>query len=173
MSETITSALISILPQLFIVLVGVIFATAYRHSIGKFVSQRVTSLSALGFSLGISAEAVDRAVVARASGQAALTPAASGGVGGGEQVANRWERLSPHLAGRTILWADDQLSANVTERRLLRRMGLFVEPVLTNDEALRILRDADELISIVISDIDRGAGPDGLQLLRDMSGLPN
>ena len=51
-------------------------------------------------------------------------------------------------------------------------MGLFVEAAATNDAALVVLRDPEEAISVVISDIDRGISTYGLALLDDLQALP-
>jgi DNA-binding NtrC family response regulator len=80
--------------------------------------------------------------------------------------------MAPHLQGRTILWVDDQPTGNRIERRLLRQMGVFVETVTSNDQAMTVLTDPAESISLVISDIQRASGPSGLDLVKSLAARP-
>jgi CheY-like chemotaxis protein len=71
---------------------------------------------------------------------------------------------------------DDHPENNAVERKMLRQMGIFVEPVTTNADGLAALADPDDHFDLVLSDIGRDDGsPDGLALLdavRRMSDPP-
>jgi CheY-like chemotaxis protein len=172
LNESIAAAFIAALPQLIIVLVGSGLLVAYRQPVAQLIERRATSLTALGLiSITLRPEDVDAAVIEKDGPLPGPIRTASGLAG--SQVARRWDRLAPHMAGRTILWVDDNLSANRIERRLLRQMRLFVEPALTNDAAMLVMAEPNETISLVISDIKRGIGPTGIDLLQSIQLLPH
>src|SRR4051812_9985687 len=90
----------------------------------------------------------------------------------GAAVADRAKRSAKQLVGRTILWVDDHPEWLIGERRLVRRMGMFVEAALSNQEASRTLADPANAIDIVVSDIKRDEGPSGLQILEFVAAMP-
>jgi DNA-binding NtrC family response regulator len=67
-----------------------------------------------------------------------------------------------------VLWVDDNPAKTRIERRLLRQMGIFAEPVTTNAEAMAVLVDPTDHVDLVITDVARPSGPTGLDLLEDM-----
>lgn len=78
-------------------------------------------------------------------------------------------RLAPLVRDRRVLWVDDRPAGNVTETRLLRRLGVDVENATTTAAALARLRDDPARFDLVISDWTRN-GPDdsGIALLTQM-----
>lgn len=171
MDRDIVLALVAIAPQILVLLIIVVGALAFRGQIGQTISGRVTSVSVFGLKMDLDAAAVDKAVAVRESalGSAgAPVQAAARAPEGGGQVVERANRLASHLQGRTILWVDDRPANNRIERRLLRRMGIFVEAVSSHAEATQILADPAEEIDLVISDISRASGPSGLELLSEL-----
>lgn len=173
MDREIILAFVAIIPQLLVLLILVVGALMFRREIGRTVGGRLTSVSLFGLRVELTPAAVDDAVSARASSGVA----ASGGPATGSrdrtrsgQIVERAKRLAPHMAGRTILWVDDRPAGNRIERRLMRQMGLFVEAVASNAEAMVVLDDPSESIALVISDIQREPGPSGLDLLAALAG---
>ena len=58
------------------------------------------------------------------------------------------------VAGSTVVWVDDHPDWNLSERQILRALGVDVIPVLSNDEALAVVNTRP--VALVISDIDHG-----------------
>ncbi len=175
MDAAVTSAFIGILPQLILLVGLAIVGIAFRKPLGQVFDQRVTSLSAFGFKVDLKADDIEAAVKAKAAlAEPAIGLTTSGHTAStvtSGQVADRAARLATRVVGRTILWVDDHPENNRIERRLLNRMGVFVEAVTTNVQALVILGDISEDISVVISDIDRGSEPSGLELVAALAHL--
>ena len=76
----------------------------------------------------------------------------------GQQIPVRDELTVPvydkAVAGSTVVWVDDHPDWNLSERQILRALGVDVIPVLTNDEAVALINARP--IAMVVSDIDRG-----------------
>ena len=81
-----------------------------------------------------------------------------------QAIVERAERVAPKVVGRLVLWVDDHPENNRTERRLLRQLGVFVEAVAANREAMSVLSDT-EPVDLIISDVKRDDGSSGLDLL--------
>lgn len=80
-------------------------------------------------------------------------------------VARRLDREAPQLRGLRVLWVDDEPGNNSTERRILRGVGVHIDPTTTTDDALAMLAKDD--YDLVITDIRRGAEADaGLAMAR-------
>jgi CheY-like chemotaxis protein len=165
-------AIIGVLPQIFLLSIGAILAIQYRKQLGAFLSTRATSVSAFGFRMDLTPGDVVAAVTSK--------PAPSNEnekpvdlAGSSRAIVDRATRLRTRLAGRTVLWVDDNQRGLRTERRLLRQLGIFVEPATTNEEAMLVMRSPDERIDLVISDIRRVTGESGLGLVADIHQLPN
>jgi CheY-like chemotaxis protein len=157
-------AIIGILPQLLLLLAVAVFAIWYHEPLGTFLATRVGSVSAFGLRVELRASDVQD-TVNNWSRNTKLKPDEMGLGEDAEQISERARRLAPQLAGRTILWVDDHPEWNHRERRLLRKMGVFVDIALSNDEAIRRLEEEDADYDAVISDIKRDKGPSGLELL--------
>jgi CheY-like chemotaxis protein len=73
-------------------------------------------------------------------------------------VYERAVRSQPVLRDAEVLWVDDHPAVDVLERRLLHRIGVFVEAVRSTDEALRALATGPGAGSfeLVVSDMRRG-----------------
>jgi CheY-like chemotaxis protein len=177
MDREIVLALVAIAPQLLVLLVVVIAALRFRKQIGQALGGRVSSVSIFGAKIELNAAEVEHAVAVRSSVGPGPTsqqaPATGAGAPSSSQLVDRARRLAPQLQGRTVLWVDDQPTGNRLERRLLRQMGVFVEAVTTNAQAMTVLDDRDESIDLVISDIQRATGPSGLGLVASTSARPN
>jgi CheY-like chemotaxis protein len=80
--------------------------------------------------------------------------------------------VAARLAGRSILWADDNPKNNTYEAEALGKMGLVVEQVLSTQAALEALKR--QSFDLVISDMGRGtevrAGYDLLEAIRASGG---
>jgi CheY-like chemotaxis protein len=163
--QAIVVALIATLPQLVIVLFVVIAAVRFRRPLTRLIDERVSGVSAFGFSISLRPAEVEEAVAVRVGDEALPLIGASVGT----QVVDRATRNAARLAGRTILWVDDHPENNRIERRMLRQMGLFVEAVNTNRQAMSALADANDHFDLIISDIGRDDGaPDGRALLAEL-----
>jgi CheY-like chemotaxis protein len=168
MDQAIVVAVISILPQLAIVVLVAIAAITFRRPLARLIDERVSGVSAFGFSISLRPAEVDEAVAQRVGADTrSLT-----GTSVGTQVVERATRNAARLAGKTILWVDDHPENNRIERRMLRQVGMFVEAVTTNRHAISALGDADDHFDLVISDIGRDEeSTDGLALLGDIRDL--
>lgn len=73
-------------------------------------------------------------------------------------VARAVERLSDRqvlkLAGKHLLWVDDNPSNNIYERKALEALGIDTVISLTTDDALEKIRSRD--FDVIVSDIARG-----------------
>jgi CheY-like chemotaxis protein len=147
---------------MLIAVVVVLAAVRFREPLSRLLDERVSRVSAFGFTVDLRPAEVDAAVQARVADSGPSVP----GAGIGSQVVDRATRLAPRLAGRTALWVDDHPENNAIERKMLRQMGLFVEPMTTNADGLAALADPGDHFDLVLSDIGRDDGsPDGLALL--------
>jgi CheY-like chemotaxis protein len=164
-------ALVAQLPQVFLIAIALGAVIRFRQPISRFLEKRDTSLSVLGFSIDLKASDIAEAMRVRSEQTGMLSETDPTWVGTG-QIADRARRLEGQIGGRTILWVDDHPEGNRIERRLLRRMGVFVETVRTNDEAVIVLEDATERMSLIISDIKRDNGSSGLALVKDIATRP-
>jgi len=171
MDHDVALAIVAIVPQLIVLAVLVIAGVWYREPIGRALGSRLTSVSVLGFKIDLNPASIDDAVKVRARLDGAAE-VSQGRPVSSQAVADRARRLADQIGGRTILWVDDVPMDNRAERRLLRQMGIFVEAVVSNEEAKTVLADRAESIALIISDIKRAKGPSGLQLLADLEGRP-
>lgn len=86
-----------------------------------------------------------------------------------QEVTTLIKTFSPFVAGRRILWVDNEPSNNHLERETLTSWGVDVQTRRTTDEALTELRDKKEIpYDLVISDWFRGGKPEGKRLAEAM-----
>lgn len=166
MTPDIAVALIGILPQLIVIGVAGAIGFQYREPIADALQNRLIGLSLFGLSITLQPRDVNHAVVER-SGAQGFAPSATSldaEPPEGDEITARARGLAKQLVGRTILWVDDHPEWLVTERRLVRGLGIFVEPAATNDQAMRTLADPSNSIDVVISDIARDDKSSGLDL---------
>jgi CheY-like chemotaxis protein len=169
MDRDVALSIVAIVPQLIVLASLVIVGVRYREPIGRALGSRLTSVSVLGFKIDLNPSSIDQAVKARAQ-LGGAGAASQGRLGSSQEVVDRARRLAEQIAGRTILWVDDQPMGNRVERRLLREMGIFVEAVVNNPEANAVLDDPAQSIALIISDIKRADSHSGLELLADLAG---
>jgi CheY-like chemotaxis protein len=160
-------ALVAIVPQLLGLGLVAGFALRYGESIGRALGGRVSSVAAFGFKIELNAASIDHAIASRPSGSKEVA-SRSGRLMSSQAVVDRARRLARQIRGRTILWVDDEPTRNSLERQLLRQMGIFVETVVSNDEAITALDDLTDTFDLIISDIDRGKGHSGLELVEEV-----
>ena len=165
MDTSLLIAIIGVLPETIIVTLAIVAGIRYRKRIARIVDERVASFTLFGLRVDLRPGDLAKVVADRAP-EVKLGDLALAAVS--ERVTGRARRLGSRLAGRTVLWVDDAPFGNRHERRLLRQMGLFVESVSNNDEALALLADPEDHIDLVISDIRRGADRAGLILLDEL-----
>jgi hypothetical protein len=72
-----------------------------------------------------------------------------------ERVIRRAERSLDLCKGARILWIDDRPANNRNERRMLRQLGIDVEPVTTTELALTALAPDQGGYDVIISDMHR------------------
>ncbi|TCO80782.1 CheY-like chemotaxis protein [Plasticicumulans lactativorans] len=81
-------------------------------------------------------------------------------------ITRAGERLEV-LRGAVVLWVDDHPEYTLSERRMLHRLGLFIDPVTDTDAAIRRLAGGSAGYDLILSDIARGDDPTaGLSMLR-------
>jgi CheY-like chemotaxis protein len=88
-----------------------------------------------------------------------------------QPVAHLGNRLAPLVAGRRVLWVDDNPSWIQSEARALRKLGVDVDTAVTTEEALAAIGKNPARFDLVISDWTRNgrdAGPDLLQKLNQL-----
>lgn len=84
-----------------------------------------------------------------------------------DQVTRRIQRLYSLFAGARVLWVDDNPSGNLSEIRLLRRLGVIID--LASDDSEARVQLARSVYDIVLSDMARGSVPDaGEKLMPDI-----
>lgn len=172
MDNEVVVALVGVLPQLVLIGVGSFLVVRYRAPISQFVVNRVGSVSALGFRVDLKPPDIDAAVATRS---AAVRPVSGGAspLPTAQEISDRATRLAPHIAGRTILWVDDNPAGNRVERRLLSGLGVVVDIALSNDEAKHVLADPRGGVDLVISDIRREGQESGLDLVPLLKSAPD
>jgi CheY-like chemotaxis protein len=170
MEPQVVVALVGVLPQLVLIGVGALLAVRYRGPIGQFVSTRVGSVSALGLRFDLKAPDIDAAVATKAASFTSTSGLSNPPTS--QEISDRAKRLAPHIAGRTVLWVDDDPAGNRIERRLLTGLGITVDIALSNDEARQVLSDERAAIDLVISDIKRDGPASGMDLLPVLNAAP-
>jgi hypothetical protein len=86
-----------------------------------------------------------------------------------QEVTTLIKTFSPYVAGRRILWVDNEPSNNHLEREILTSWGADVQTKRTTDEALTELRNKKETsYDLVISDWFRKGKPEGKRLAEAM-----
>ncbi len=88
-----------------------------------------------------------------------------------ERVLKRLRRAQGLLKDTRILWADDDPGSNIDERKLLRSFGATVDLARSTEEGLRMAEE--EYYDIIISDISRRVGEDGLVFLQKLRAKGN
>jgi CheY-like chemotaxis protein len=171
-NNDIVIALIGVLPQLIVVVVLAALGIAYRSELAEWASTHIGSVSAFGIKVELKAADVEDAVKNRKASSSGLVGELPYLASSGQRLSERATRLEPRMAGRTALWVDDHPERNHLERRLLNKMGLFVDVARSNDEAVRLLKNDRFEFDLLISDIKRDRGPSGLDLLRSVDGVP-
>lgn len=174
MSQETITALIGILPQVLLILILLVILLALRRPIFDNVLPRVSKVSLVGLSVDLQPAEVRRALADQA-------PVADREMPTDESlgaVAGRARRNTGVVRGRTILWIDDHPEWTRTERLVLHRLGIFVEPVLGTDAASTVLADGigGRPVDLVISDIGTDTGgsrlDEVLALVRTTANVP-
>jgi CheY-like chemotaxis protein len=138
----------------WLVLIAVVLFLA-RGPIVEDLLPRLTGATFAG--VGLTFEAADRTLAELAHDRGIeMAPSAR------RRILGRARRLAKLLRRTQLLWVDDQPEGNVRERKLLRDFGVFVDLAKSNDEAVQ--RFLETPYDLVVSDIGRGKGEDGLAL---------
>lgn len=87
------------------------------------------------------------------------------------QVLKRLQKAQALLKDVRLLWADDDPGSNIDERKLLRSFGAIVDLARSTDEGLRMAEE--EYYDIIISDISRKVGEDGVMFLNKLRATGN
>lgn len=83
------------------------------------------------------------------------------------QVLRRAQHAATYLRGAEVLWLDDNPPYNLSERRLFRSLGVFVDLARADREAWDLL--GETTYDAIISDIRRGDDPQaGLSFLAEL-----
>lgn len=149
-------AILNLIPALIWACLGVFVVAKLYHPFREDILPRLSGVQMFGLKLDIRADEVQKAV------ESVPRPGVVYDPGVGSVLATRAERSADLLRGASIAWVDDRPSNNITERRLMSRMGIFVEPVTTAADVVASLRAARDLGAwdLVISDAARPDDPD-------------
>lgn len=156
MSQETITALIGIVPQVLLIAVVAAVLYALWRPILENVLPRVSRVSLLGIGVDLQPAQVRQALEEQGgpTDRPMPTDAAL------SAIAARAKRNADAIRGRTVVWIDDHPEWNRTERVVLHRIGVFVEPVRTAQEARSVIRAGlgDGPVDVLISDIQADAG---------------
>lgn len=167
MPDTALTEVIRQVPWILLVLLIGYLVIHHRRDIGAFLANRPRiRLQALGLAFELDSSELQREVqAARPAGP--IDPQI------GTRLSERIAPIRPMLTRANLLWVDDNPRNNLSERRLLHRLGIFIESVLTTQDALETIRSASAWapFDLIISDMRRGtesrAGLAMLERLRE------
>jgi CheY-like chemotaxis protein len=142
-SNDVWVALIGAVVPFLLLVLGVVLVVIHRKDLGRLV--RGASRIKVGL---VEVEVAAELLATRGRRRISRVVA--------ERLARRAAFLADELAGRRIVWVDDQPLWNAAERTFLRTAGLVVTNATDTDGALADLGLDD--VDLVITDIDRPEG---------------
>jgi hypothetical protein len=153
-SDEVVAALIGIVPQLLLILVILVLLVVFRRPLRTQVLPRVSRVSVAGVQVELQPAELRRAFEEQPSPIDRPLPSEASI----DAVRARAERNAAAIRACRAIWIDEHPEWTRAERLALHRIGVFVEPVRSVDEA-RILirhgiggRPADVVISDIASD---------------------
>ena len=155
MSLTLADVL-EVLPGLIWAGLAAFLVIRFHRPIRDDVLPRLTGVKVMGVQLDLRSDEVQKAVESVPRKDVRYPPAA------GAAIVSRAERSTPVLRDAGVLWIDDNPQNNLTDRRLLHRLGVFVETVISTEDALAALSrtsSTGEGFDVIVSDLARPADP--------------
>jgi CheY-like chemotaxis protein len=162
MDRELVSELIRASPGILTVLLAAIVILKLYGPFRDHILPNLTSVRAFGVQLDLRPEDIRRAGASKGVDVSISEDSA---------LYARAVRAQPVLRDAEVLWVDDHPAVNVVERRLLHKIGVFVEPIRSTEEALEALAvgPGSGRFELVISDMRRNGDPGaGEQLIRAM-----
>lgn len=151
--------LIRLIPKILWVLVAVMAIVIFRSSIESELFPRVQSIKGFGIEVALFAEEGLRSAAKERD-----VPIDESAI---SLVMDRANRAAEVLKNKSILWLDDNPSWNNHEVKLFRTLGLLVDRVTTEKDALIKLQSGK--YDIFLSDIKRNEkGDAGVVFLKDI-----
>ncbi|MBN1483946.1 MAG: response regulator [Chloroflexia bacterium] len=161
MPPEIVSQLIGLIPSAIWFLLVLILVLVFYKPIRHDLLPRLGGLRLMGVEMTFAREELEQALEESRKSEKPVSEKEQ------SQLLRRAQRAAPALQGAQILWVDDHPEFNLSERRLLRSLGIYVDLARSTGEALPLLRQTD--YDAVISDMERdGDTQAGLDLLQDM-----
>lgn len=154
MDQAAVLAVIQLIPGLIWACLGVFIVAKLYHPFKEDVLPRLTGVQLFGVKLDIRADEVQKAVESVPLPEASYRPDV------GATLVTRADRAAGILRGATIAWVDDNPANNLVERRLLSRLGIFVEPVARPGDVAALRSQDPAFWDLVISDAARPGDPD-------------
>ena len=155
MNQDLTIAILQLIPGLIWAVIGLFVVIRLYRPFREEILPRLTGVQLMGLRIDMSANEIQKAV------ESVKRPGVDYAPTVGASLLSRADRASELLHGSCIAWVDDHPETNLAERRLLSRMGVFVEPVSTAAEvATRARMGGPTSWDVVISDAARPADPD-------------
>ena len=157
MSQQVLIELVSLIPNiLWVILVAILIVVFYRPL--KELLPRIGGVKAFGIEVTLIQVELDNAVAMR---EKALAEESSRDeipeirVSGNQrlQLLRRVKKVAPIIKGAQILWVDDKPAWNISERKVLRSLDIFVDLTRSSTEALSMILQID--YDAVISNIGR------------------
>ena len=186
MLADVETELIKLIPTVLWALVAVWIVLLLKDPIRTQLLPRLTGVKAFGVELSLARQELDRAAKdtekkGRRDDQAGQAPAAELERATHEkgadyvvtpdersQVLRRAQTVVPALEpGAQILWVDDHPEYNLSERRMLQSLRIFIDEALSTEQALARFERVE--YDLVVSDMSRdGDDQAGLRLLAEI-----
>jgi hypothetical protein len=147
----------ALLQSLF--LLGVLaIAWKLREPIKRTLLPRIVGVKLFGFELELMKNSLDEA--GRATSNVIMSE------GDKWSAVKRAQRVRPVLEGARLLWVDDHPGGNTALVKLLRKFGVSVDLAINSEEGIKLLQRHQ--YDVVVSDIARDEGTDGVKMVDEM-----
>lgn len=157
MSPEVTVELIRVIPTLLWVAFAAVLIFIFRGTIERDVLPRIGEVKAFGIRVALIQVELEKAAVNMSEKvieegvSREKIPVISESER--QQLLRRIKKVAPIIQGAQILWVDDNPDGNISERKILRSLGIFVDLAEKSREALSMIPQIG--YDAVISDIRR------------------
>lgn len=141
MSDEVAGALVGAAVPFLLLVLGVVLLIAYWKDLRRLV-RNASRIKVGGFELDVAQSTL------AASKQRPVSKVVAA------RLARRAAVIAEDLAGRRVLWVDDEPHGNAAERKFLRAAGLVVTNAVDTGAAMAHLEQDD--VDVVITDLRRG-----------------
>lgn len=158
MSSEVTVALFNFIPAILWVLLVVVLIAIYYKPIRDDLIPRMGGLKLGPLEFTFIQQELQAAAEKRGAEISGIE---------GSRVLRRAQKVAQFIQGAQILWVDDHQDNNISLRRILRALGIFIDLAETSADALSMIPHKD--YDAVISDMKRQEIPDeGQKFLAEM-----